>query len=98
MRAVLVTGAELAAIVESCPFRSQAEADPTKVHVTFLDRMPPADTLKIDTVYPEELSVGAGVVYLHLPNGMGRALLPGLLEKATSSVLATGGRSSTWRR
>jgi uncharacterized protein (DUF1697 family) len=39
-------------------------------------------------------TVGEGVVYMHLPEGMGRAKLPVRLAKATSDVVAT---TRNWR-
>lgn len=94
---VLVTARQLAAVIACCPYRAQADADPTKVHVTFLEPMPPGEEWsKIDpaAVTPEEMAVGPGVVYMHLPSGMGRAVLPDLVAKRTARVTAT---TRNWR-
>lgn len=92
------TGPEMRAVIEGCPYRDAADADPTKVHVTFLDPMPPADSwdsVDLASVAPEEMAVGDEVVYLHLPNGMGRAKLPDLLGRAgPKDVVAT---TRNWR-
>lgn len=87
---VVVTETELQAAIDRCPYREAAEADPTKVHVTFLDPMPSDDVwLPTDPEADEAYAVGDGVVYMHLPNGMARARLPGELDRATSGVTAT---------
>lgn len=94
---ILVSGPELTTVIEACPYRVEGDADPTKVHVTFFEPMPPNDALsKIQTASasPEEMAIGNGVVYMHLPNGMGRAILPGLVARATSKVVAT---TRNWR-
>jgi uncharacterized protein (DUF1697 family) len=43
---------------------------------------------------PETHSLGPGVVYMHLPEGIGRARLPVALAKLTSGVVAT---TRNWR-
>jgi len=94
---VLVTAEELAAVIAACPYRVQADADPTKVHVTFFDPMPSDDAwsgFDLAALAPEGMATGPGVLFMHLPNGMGRAVLPGLLAKATSKVTAT---TRNWR-
>ena len=94
---VLVTGAELSAVIEACPYRKEGDEDPTKVHVTFVEPMPSADVIaQIDlaAVAPEHLSLGPGVFYMHLPHGMGRAVLPDLLARQTTTVTAT---TRNWR-
>ena len=94
---VLVTGDDLAAVIDACPYRKEADADPTKVHVTFVEPMPPdaqiAD-LDLEAVAPEHFTVDSGVIYMHLPNGMGRAALPDLLAKKLAKVTAT---TRNWR-
>ena len=94
---ILLTGAEMAAVIGACPYRAEADSDPTKIHVTFVDPRPPPETwLAIDPVgfAPDVFAVGEGVVYMHLPEGMGRAKLPVRLAKATSDVVAT---TRNWR-
>lgn len=83
---VLRTLAELEQVVEANPFAREA-GDPTKVHVIFLDR-PAAgavpDDLDLASFAPEELAPGERELYLHLPDGMGRAKLPLALMKRTT--------------
>ena len=75
------TAEELAAVVDRNPF---AGADEKKLHVGFLDAAPVATTAEclgaIDCA-PEELSAVGRELYLHLPNGMGRAALPVKMER-----------------
>ena len=94
---VLVTGPELSAVIEACPYRKEGDDDPTKVHVNFVEPMPPADAIAqidLEAVAPEQLALGPGVIYMHLPNGMGRAVLPDLLAHQTTTVTAT---TRNWR-
>ncbi len=75
------TAKEMAAVVDRNPY---PEADEKTVHVGFLHAAPDGATKKclaaIDSG-PEELTVVGRHVYLHLPNGMGRANLPGQMER-----------------
>src|SRR5690606_2449761 len=83
---------EFRSVIDANPYPAAAADDPTKVHVTFLDPMPPAgawETVDEDSFRPDEFEVGEGVVYLHLPNGMARTKLPGALERATGDSVST---------
>lgn len=94
---ILTTGPELADVIEGCPYRTEGDADPTTVHVTFLDPMPPESTwskIEPKPVGREHMAVGPGVLYMHLPDGMGRATLPAVTAKATRDVVAT---TRNWR-
>jgi uncharacterized protein (DUF1697 family) len=75
------TAKELAAVIDRNPY---SDADDKTVHVGFLHAAPNAATKKclgaIDCA-PEELSVVGRDIYLHLPNGMGRAALPVQMER-----------------
>lgn len=75
------TAKEMAALVEHNPY---ADADEKGIHVGFLHAAPNAATKKclaaIDRA-PEEVTAVGRDLYLHLPNGMGRAALPVQLEK-----------------
>ena len=80
--AVMVrTAREMAAVVDRNPY---ADADEKTIHVGFLQAAPDAATKKclaaIDCA-PEEVTVTGRDLYLHLPNGMGRAALPVQLER-----------------
>ncbi len=73
---VVRTAAEWAALVAANPF---ADADPTTLHVACCRDPPPAGALdELDpTAHAPETCVLIGAqLYLHLPNGMGRATLP----------------------
>jgi uncharacterized protein (DUF1697 family) len=66
---------EWQAVLDANPYPTD---DPTKVHVAFLDRKPPAKALDhVDRARfePEEFTLIGRELYLHLPNGMGRSKL-----------------------
>jgi len=75
------TAKELAAVAGRNPY---PDADDKTLHVGFLHGAPNAATKKclaaIDCA-PEDLTVVGRDVYLHLPNGMGRAALPVQMER-----------------
>ncbi len=75
------TAKEMAAVVDRNPY---AGTDDKTVHVGFLHAAPNATTKQclgaIDCA-PEELTVAGRDIYLHLPNGMGRAALPVQMER-----------------
>lgn len=94
---VVRTENELRSVIDANPFPEAAAADPTKVHVTFLEPMPPPavwDAVVTDSFQPDVFEVGEGVVYLHLPDGMARTKLPGSLERATPDSTST---TRNWR-
>ena len=89
------TGPEMEAIVEANPYQEPAADDPTKVHVVFLSAHPPEEIdLDPAAFQPETWTVGERVLYLYLPNGMGRAQLPDELGKRLGGVTAT---TRNWR-
>ena len=83
------TAKELAAVVDRNPF---AGADEKHLHVGFLHAAPDATTAEclgaIDCA-PEELAAVGSEVYLHLPNGMGRAALPAKMERCLRKTPVT---------
>lgn len=80
------TAAQLAAVVERCPF-----ADTATVHVTFTvdgaDPTPP--DLDPDAFAPERFEVRGREIYLHLPGGMGRSRLAAALAKGQRGATGT---------
>ncbi len=78
---VVRTAAEWADLVAANPF---PDADPTSLHVACY-RDPPAagtlDALDLAAHAPETCALVGAQLYLHLPNGMGRATLPVALAK-----------------
>jgi uncharacterized protein (DUF1697 family) len=80
--AVMVrTGREMAAVVARNPF---AGADEKHLHVGFLHGAPDRATehcLGAIDCDPEQVTVVGRELYLHLPNGMGRAALPVKMER-----------------
>jgi uncharacterized protein (DUF1697 family) len=79
---VVRTAAELDAVVAANPY---PQAGGTTLHVVFSAEPVPADLLDgidLDAVAPEHATVVGREVFLHLPEGMGRAALPTLVERA----------------
>jgi uncharacterized protein (DUF1697 family) len=75
------TADEMAAVVDGNPF---PEADEKNLHVGFLHAAPAGPVkqcLAAIDCDPEHLTVVGRELYLHLPNGMGRAALPVPMER-----------------
>jgi uncharacterized protein (DUF1697 family) len=90
------TAAELDALVAGNPYPS---ATGTQLHVVFFAEVPPSEVFAaVDpaSVTPEEWTLAGRDLYLHLPNGMGRARLPVALEKAGRRLKAPPGTSRNW--
>ena len=78
---VLRTPGELAKVLSANPFPN---ADPSKLHVGFMTGKPAAAVVKkLDAARyaPDEFVLRGRDLYLHLPNGMGRAKLPAYLDR-----------------
>jgi uncharacterized protein (DUF1697 family) len=78
---VVRTSSELKSIVRANPF---AHADSSKLHLGFMAERPPAaavQQLELQRFAPEEAIVEGAEMWLHLPNGMGRAKLPDYLDR-----------------
>ena len=78
---VVLTASEMAAVVKSNPFPNAA---PGTLHVAFLAK--PIDKSAVERLEklsfpPEELAVLGRQIYLHLPNGYGRAKLPTAMDR-----------------
>ena len=85
---------ELDAVVAHNPYPS---ASGTTLHVVFFAN-PPARALLdgLAAFAPEECTSMGRDLYLQLPNGMGRALLPAALEKAVKQQKAAPGTARNW--
>ncbi len=85
------TAAQLAKVVEDCPFD-----DTANVHVTFLVDGASATkpTVDPDDFAPERFDVRGTQVYLYLPNGIGRSKLAQALGKGAAK---TAGTTRNWR-
>ena len=73
---ILRTTTEWASVITDNPY---PHAEPTSLHVAFLAAAPdPGAAERIDRANfaPEDFIVQGREIYLHLPNGMGRAKLP----------------------
>jgi uncharacterized protein (DUF1697 family) len=78
---VIRTARELAAVVKKNPY---PRAQPSALHVGFMAAKPAAATVaKLDAerYLPDEFAIRGCELYLHLPNGLGRAKLPGYLDR-----------------
>lgn len=66
VRVVVLTAAELAAAVDACPWPERAAQEPKRVHVGYLDRLPPPEWIAaLGTRHGEdEVAVGPRVLYL----------------------------------
>ena len=85
----LRTADELGAVVGACPFPT---SEPTQLHVSFLDEVPPADAFDaVDRAAfaPEDFAVIGREVFLHLPNGIGRTKLVQALRLYTRHPATT---------
>jgi uncharacterized protein (DUF1697 family) len=72
------TAKQLGAVVTANPY---PHAGGTLLHVLFCSATPPAITADLATVAPEHATLVGSDVYLHLPDGIGRAKLPELIGK-----------------
>lgn len=83
------TATEWDAVVGANPY---PDAGGTSLHVVFLADEPPTDALDpldLAAFAPEHVTVVGRELYLHLPNGMGRAELPKALDKLGPAVRGT---------
>ncbi len=81
------------AVVRDNPF---PDDDPTRLHVSFLRDEPPqgaTDGIDRERFAPEEFELHGREVYLHLPDGIGRAKLPAALTR----VIGTPDTARNWR-
>ena len=85
------SAAQLAKVVEQCPFD-----DTANVHVTFLVEGAKGAAPKVDQEQfaPERYEVRGKEVYLYLPNGLGRSKLAAALSKGAA---AADGTTRNWR-
>ncbi|MFD6916096.1 DUF1697 domain-containing protein [Streptomyces virginiae] len=80
---LVLDGAYLRGVAEACPFPA-AELEGKQLHVTFCSEQPgPERFAALDEAayLPEEYRIGDRVVYLHVPEGLGRSKLAEALAK-----------------
>ncbi|WP_234314201.1 MULTISPECIES: DUF1697 domain-containing protein [unclassified Streptomyces] len=80
---LVLDGAYLRAVAEACPF-PVAELEGKQLHVTFCSAQPgPERFAAIDEAayLPEEYRIGERVLYLHVPEGLGRSKLAEALAR-----------------
>ncbi|MFA7762769.1 DUF1697 domain-containing protein [Streptomyces sp. NPDC048723] len=80
---LVLDGAYLHAVAEACPFPA-AELEGKQLHVTFCSEQPgPERFAALDgaAYLPEEYRIGERVLYLYVPDGLGRSKLAEALAK-----------------
>jgi uncharacterized protein (DUF1697 family) len=88
-------GAYLAAVIAHCPFPA-GEVEGRQLHAIFHSAQVGAERyadLDAEAFLPEEFRLGDRVMYLHLPDGIGRSALAAALGRPASrlkGVVATG--------
>ena len=95
IRAILRVQKELVAVTQAHPFLD-AEADPSRIHVVFLETVPEAPRiadLDPDRSPPDQFEVVGREIYLRYPNGQGRSRL-GL--DYFERVLGVAGTARNW--
>jgi uncharacterized protein (DUF1697 family) len=84
---VLRTSVQLKRVVQRNPF---PDVDTSKLHVGFMSKRPSAAVvgqLDLPRFDPEAVVVAGSELYLHLPNGMGRATLPDHLRRSLDALM-----------
>jgi len=90
-------GSEIERLLRENPFATEPKIDPTKLHVTFLAKKPSAAALaKLAEVTcgRERFHAAGHHIYLHCPDGYGRAKLNNNLLERKLAVAAT---TRNWR-
>jgi uncharacterized protein (DUF1697 family) len=88
---LLRTGAELGRVLDGNPYPDQ-EKDPTKLHVTFLEREPAGEQaapLRIPAGETATYTLAGREVYVHCPDGYGRTKLNNAYLERCLGVPAT---------
>jgi uncharacterized protein (DUF1697 family) len=96
IRVMVRTRAELARLVSGNPF-AENDADPLRLHVTFLAAKPAAARARAldETAFePDRFRVVGAHVYLHTPDGYGRSKLSNAFFEKQLGVAAT---TRNWR-
>ncbi len=86
---VVRTAAQIESVLTDTPY---PDADEGTVHVAFLAKRPSkAEAAVLSEIQspPEELTVVGDAVYLHLPNGLGRAKIPVQLGRSSVTIPVT---------
>jgi uncharacterized protein (DUF1697 family) len=80
---IYLDAATHAAIVAGCPYKAEALADPTAVHVWYLASPAKPDQAALRAVATtERFTLIDHALYLHAPGGIGRSALVDRLERA----------------
>ncbi len=95
---VVRTGRELAGVLHGNPL-ADLDDDPTKLHVTFLDRIPDPERVgrleaEAERFHPDRLTVVGADVFLHCPGGYGETALSTVFLERRLGATAT---TRNWR-
>ena len=94
---ILFSQHEMDEVAAQNPYRTEAEADGSKVHVMFLDELKALDDWSVvdRSKYLPDVFVATGRwLYMYLPNGIGRSKLPTVLERTSTDVAIS---TRNWR-
>lgn len=83
---------ELAAVIKTSPFKSVADREPGKLIVMFLTQTPSAEArraLAALNQHPEKVALAGDEVFIHFPNGAGRARLTMAMIERAAGVSGT---------
>lgn len=83
---------DLSAVIDGCPLRAAATADPRRVVAMFLADAPESRSvadLQSQNQGPEVIAPGEGVIYIHYPDGMGRSKLTNTVVEKRLGVRGT---------
>lgn len=80
---IYLDAATHAAIVAACPYKAEAAADPTSVHVWYLAKVAKPDQMLLKGLAKtERFNLTERALYLHAPDGIARSALVDRLERA----------------
>lgn len=91
IRVLMRTPDEMAAVVDSNPYKSAVET-PTRLHVSFLLEQPSRERLEeldAERYLPDQFEVGDRVLYFWLPNGAAESKMMRDLPERRLGVVAT---------
>jgi uncharacterized protein (DUF1697 family) len=89
---IVKTASEMAKVLKDNPFLTEKGIDPGRLHVTFLQQVPPKAALPaLDNLDPgsDRFKCVGQEIYLHCPNGYGTTKLTNNLFEKLLSVRAT---------
>lgn len=98
VKVMVLSNDYLTKAIAANPFLKREEVDISKVHFTFLDNMPTAESLlKLDTIdyAPDEYRLVDTVIYVYCPNGYGNTKLSNNYIESKLKIAATSRNART---